>query len=1471
MNHEDPRLSPLCSMNRVDFTSPDSTAARPLRPEPRGAAGFESSPGQSAEPVAAAKAPAVSEAKRALREQRLRAALSAPSKPPAIPALESRERLPLSFAQRRLWFFHQLEPASPLYNLPLALRLEGPLDPETLRQSLEAIVRRHEILRTRFVAEDGEPAQRIDPPSALELLVVDLADAPVGQEERLAELITTASEQPFDLAQDRLLRTTLYRRGATDHVLLLVTHHIAGDGWSWGVWLRELERLYSGIKHSAVPALPELSIQYADYAAWQHHRLDGDGLKALLAIWKRQLAGAPEAIELPTDFPRPPTLTFSGEWATRPLGRPLSEALKALSQREGVTLFMTLLAATSVLLSRYTQQTDLVIGAPIAGRTVVQTESLIGLFVNTLALRVDLEGDPEFRALLARVRRTALEAFDHQELPLEKLVEELQLPRRANRLPLVQVAFVFQNTPAQGLRLPDLRVTQVPSWTRTAKFELTWCVEEGADGLVVALEYNTDLFTADTAGRMLANFATLLDGIVADPGRRVSDLPLVAPSERRLLLKEWNQTARPFPREETIHAMVEAQVSRHPEAIAVTWGEQTLTYQELNTRANQLAHRLRALGVGPDQVVALCLERSPEMMITLLGILKAGGAYASLDPTYPAERLAYMLADSRATVLVTAGNGPTFSAESPVNGATGGNGARPVVLRLDLEAPALGREPVSNPAPGATAENLAYVSYTSGSTGRPKGVCIPHRAVNRLLLNTDYIALGASDAVLQIANCAFDASTFEIWGALLHGAKLVIVPSEVVLAPREFARELRTRRITALFVTTALFNQLSRHAPGLFQNVRTVLFGGEAVNPDCVRDVLQNGPPERLLHVYGPTETTTFATWHEVREVPRGAKTIPIGRPLANTTLYVLDGNRQPVPIGVAGELYIGGDGLARGYWNQPELTAEKFVPNPFAISTGGRADAADERTEASNLRLYRTGDRVRWRSDGVIEFLGRIDRQVKLRGFRIELEEIESVLEKHPNVEQAMVVVREGASGERRLFAYVAARGQPTPGAELRAHLRRSVPDYMIPAGFVAVENFPLNANGKVDRAALPAPETDRPEATRVFSAPKDAVERQLAGIWERVLEVRPVGVHDNFFELGGHSLAGVRLFAGIEQEFGRKLPLASLFQGPTVAQLAALLRAESGGETSGRRQAAGAGDSLVALQAGGNRPPLFFVHGAGTGNLWAYANLVPHLEPDQPVYAFESRAAKGGEELPDLETMAAHYIQEMRRVQPHGPYFIGGYCFGGNVAYEMAGQLEAAGERVGLVALLDSAPPSGPYYRIPWWSPVYAARFAANAAFWLNDFLGMPAEERRTYVVRKFRAWGRKRWRRPGAKGGVDSAGVDLDAIIDASLYTEDELRIWRVHVDAAWKHRPKRYGGRVTLFRTRGQPFLCSLDPQFGWGELAEGGVGVVKIPGAHEKIFLEPHVRVLGAKLSACLAEASARPMMEGKALAVEQIE
>ncbi|RKH18898.1 amino acid adenylation domain-containing protein [Corallococcus sp. CA047B] len=1094
----------------------------------------------------------------ALVEAAMRAGAS-----PAAPALVPAPReglLPLSFAQQRLWLLDRLEPDSPLYNVPTAVHLSGPLNASALEQALQALVQRHEALRTTFPNIEGQPHQAIASELALRLKVVELhTPEEAAWQAEVQRLAKQEAETPFDLAHGPLLRATLLKRSEQEHVLLLTLHHIVSDGWSLGVLIRELGALHAG--HAA--SLPALPIQYADYALWQRQWLSGEVLKAELSWWKQHLAGAPPALELPTDRPRPSVRSHRGSVLPVALPRELSSALAALSRREGSTLFMTLLAAFQVLLHRHSGQDDIVVGSPIAGRTRAETEGLIGFFVNTLVLRTDLSGEPSFRELLKRVREVTLGAYVHQDVPFEKLVEELAPARDLSRSPLFQVMFVLQNAPMPELSLGEAKLTPMPVAQTVAKFELTLFLEETADGLKGSLEYNTDLFDAETVERLAGHYQTLLKGIVAEPEQSVSRLPLLTEAEHLQLVRTFNQTRTDFPREHCIHELFEAQAKKTPDAVAVVFEDQRLTYRELDQRANQLGHHLRSMGVGPEVLVGLCVERSLELVVGLLGILKAGGAYLPLDPNYPEERLAFMLEDTGTPLLLTQRH---LVERLPAR--------RPQVLLLDEGLSSMAGESIPAPVSGAGPESLAYVVYTSGSTGRPKGVCVVHRGVVRLVKETRYAHFSETETFLHLASLSFDASTFELWGPLLNGGRLVVFPVErPTLAT--IGEVVRREGVTTLWLTASLFNAVMDAQPEVLRPLRQLLVGGEALSVPHVKRALEVLPGVRLINGYGPTESTTFACCHTITEAD-GVTSIPLGRPIANTEAYVLDRHARPVPVGVAGELYLGGDGLARGYLNRPELTAGAFVPHPFS---------ADPRA-----RLYKTGDLVRVRPDGNLEFLGRLDHQVKLRGFRIELGEIEEQLGRHPSIREVVVLAREDVPGEKRLVAYLVAHEGTLPGAgELRSYLQGKLPEFMVPAAFVELPALPLSSNGKVDRKALPPPDLASADPERAFVGPRTPVEETLVALWAELLSVPRVGVFDSFFALGGHSLLAMKVLGRVRTAFGIDVPLRALFEGPTTAALAqhveAALRAR--GDTLPFASTP-AGDTLGPLAADVVEPPV-------------------------------------------------------------------------------------------------------------------------------------------------------------------------------------------------------------------------------------------------------------------------------------------
>ena len=1086
-------------------------------------------------------------------------------------------KLPLSFAQQRLWFLDQLEPGSASYNIPMAVRLKGELNVAALERTLSEIVQRHEVLRTRFVNVDGAPRQQVWEAEPIKLAVTEI-HAP-DREAVVREMVTAEASEPFDLSRDLMLRVKLLRLSDQEHVVLMTMHHIASDGWSMGVLIKEVATLYEAYSQGGEATLGALPVQYSDFAVWQRGWLQDEELEQQLSYWRVQLGGELPVLELPTDRARPAVPGYRGAYAGLRLPTDLSVGLKDLSRREGVTLFMTLLAAFQTLLHRYSGQDDIVVGSPVAGRNQPETEGLIGFFVNTLALRAGMGGEPTFVGLLQRVKEVCLGAYAHQDVPFEKLVEELQPDRDTSRTPLFQVMFALQNAPREQLQLPGLELSRVGGNNATAKFDLTLALQERGEEIQGSLEYSTDLFDEARIARLLQHFEVLLQGIVANPEQRLWELPLLRAEEETRAVVEWNATQQEYPFESSVSELFERQVTLRPEAVAVVSGQEELSYAELNERANQLAHYLKAAGVQEEECIGVCLGRGVEMIIALLGVLKAGAAYVPLDPDYPANRLNLMLADAEVQVLITK---EMLSAHlGEFSGTT---------VYLDREAGEIGNASRSNLESSGGGERLAYAMYTSGSTGQPKGSGIPHRAINRLVLGTNYVQVGPEDRVAHVSTVSFDAATFELWGALLNGARLVVVEKEVALSAPEFGQVLREQQISAMFLTTSLFNRLAQEGGGeIFRGMKHLMVGGEALDAHWIRTVLEQGGPERLLNGYGPTESTTFAAWEEIESVAAGASSIPIGRPVGNTTLYVLDQWQQVVPVGVRGEIYIGGDGLARGYLNDAVKTAERFVPHPYSVGE----------------RLYRTGDEGCYLADGRIEYLGRRDQQVKVRGFRIELGEIEAVLVSHTSVQQAVVTV----SAQQQLVGYVVGLegSEREVAAELKGYLRERLPEYMVPQRWVVLEQIPLTANGKVDRRALPKPSEAgalEPEGEGEWTP----VEEMVAGIWSEVLKRGAVARDENFFELGGHSLLATQVISRVRQVFGVEVALRRLFEQPTLRGFSQCID---------EQMRAGAGVTVPALeplsaaerdQLGGGMLPLSFAQ----QRLW----FLDQLEPGSASY---------------------------------------------------------------------------------------------------------------------------------------------------------------------------------------------------------------------------------------------------------------
>lgn len=1299
----------------------------------------------------------------------------------------------------------QLEPGNPAYNIAVRFRLVGPLDVRILEGAFNETIRRHEVLRTSFTSKDEELVQIVAPKLSIHVPVIDLRNIPQPQRDAEAERLTVVdAEKRFDLAVLPLIRVNLLRIEDENHILLITIHHIVSDGWSIGIITTELGAIYEAFARGQVSPLPELPIQYADFTLWQKDSLEKNPLNQELAYWKEKLRDLPET-EVLTDFPRPPVQTHDGEIISILLPKTLTDSLRDLSTQQGATLFMTMLAAFKVLLHRHVGQDDIIVGSPIAGRNKVEVEPLIGVFINTLALRTQLSGNPTFVELLGRVNQTVMESVANQDMPFEQLVDELRPRRDSSRNPIFQVNFAYQRDFIKPLHFAGVTLTAIPSKSPGAIFDLNFFMVERAEGWRVSCEYNTRLFEKPTASRMLAHFRNLLESIAVDPQRRLSDLEMLSPAELDQLLREWNQTRTDYPRERCLHDLFEEQVRRAPDRIAVVFENQQLTYQQLNQRANQLAHQLREHDVGPDVLVAICAERSVEMLAGILAILKAGGAYVPLDPAYPRERLEFMLQDTQAPVLMTQ---QRLAASLPPHQAR--------IIYLDTSHAQSSNTLMASESPqsGATADNLAYVMYTSGSTGGPKGTTIPHRSVVRLVKTTNYANFGEDEVFLQFAPISFDASTLEIWGPLLNGGKLVIMPPGTP-SLAALGQAIQRHRVTTLWLTAGLFRVMIDERIADLKPLRQLLAGGDVLPVAHVKKALRELRDCRLINGYGPTENTTFTCCHTISESEAGS--ISIGKPIANTQVYILDRHLKPLPIGAPGELHCGGDGLARGYLNQPGLTAEKFIQNPFSSDP--------------QSRLYKTGDLCRFLSDGRIEFLGRIDQQVKIRGFRIELAEIESVLGRHPLVRENVVVVREEEPGEKVLIAYLVAKAPAQPdAAELRLFLKSKLPDYMVPTAFVVLESLPLTPNGKIDRRKLPAPEQVESGRSNTYVPPSTPVEEVLVGIWEELLHVKRVGVRDNFFEVGGTSLLSIRVIDRLNKA-GLKVAPGQFFQHQTIAELAPVVSTIEAVDS----QEAG-WSSLVVLQANGAKPPLYLTHTA-PGDVLGYMKLVYYLGNDQPCYGFQSLGLHRIEDShASLPEMAAHYVKLLREFQPEGPYYLGGWCFGGNVALEMAQQLVAQGQKVALLALFETWAHPPPVTNLRY----YTHRFAC--------LLGLGPHALARYAKRNL-----LRIFRINSAPDPDAGEFEFSATQQGPLKNREH--VYKINLAATRKHKSRHYPGTITLFNGTYYQSHDILSPQSGFMTLADG-VETHLIPGSHRSVIKEPSVRILAEKLKTCLEHAQA---------------
>ncbi|MEH2239775.1 non-ribosomal peptide synthetase [Nostoc sp.] len=1326
-----------------------------------------------------------------------------------IPTLPDDAPKPLSFAQQRLWLLAQLQGPSASYNMPMALQLDGNLNIDALHSSLAYLLNRHASLRMYFPTVAGQPQIAIQNLDDIEVLTIqnwrNLDEYP--QSPTVRRFIDTHVQEPFDLNTAPLFKAKLLQLKEQKYVLLINMHHIISDGWSMGVFVRELRQVYTAFAQDQTPNLAPLPIQYSDYANWQRNWLQGEVLETQINYWKNQLSDAPPLLELPTDYPRPALQSYRGDRSTYSLPPDLTLAIKTLSQQQGASLFMTLLAAFSVLLSRYSRQDDLCIGSPIANRTHSYTEGLIGFFVNTLILRNQIKPEQSFIEFLQQTRQTCLDAYSHQDIPFEYLVEQLQPERSMSHNPLFQVMLALENNESPDLSLPGLEIEWLPLTYPFAKFDLALLVIQSDNQLNLTWEYATDLFEKSTIQRMAEQFEVLLKGIVDNSGQPINTLPLMTAPEL-LQLQRWNRTQSDYPHDKTLVEIFEQQVAKNPNHLALVFESQSLTYQQLNQKANQLAHYLiQNHQIKPDTLIGICVERSLEMIIGLLGILKAGGAYVPIDPNYPQERIGFMLEDSGTSVLLTQSflldQLPLANLKNPCQ-----------VICLDEET--FAERLKENPSPQSTPNDLAYVIYTSGSTGRPKGVMIEHRAiVNLSLAWAETFQVQHHSRLLQFGSFSFDLSVAEIATTFVTGACLYLARKETLLPSQILVDFLTHHKISHSFLSPSALSVLPQ---ATLPDLQCLTVGGEACPAELVA---QWGTGRRLFNCYGPTESTVNAAIALCH--PNGQKP-PIGQPLSNIRIYILDAHNQPLPPGIPGELCIAGVGLARGYLNRPDLTAEKFIN----IELFGKIE-----------RIYKTGDLARWGFDGNLEYFDRIDDQIKLRGFRIELGEIESILLQHPSVKEAIVTLYKTESNQS-LIAYLTGITNDL-STQLKNYLKSRLPDYMIPAQIIVLDELPLTPNGKIDRKALPA---QNGVIEGLYEPVRNEVEEQLAQVWSAVLERQDIGIHDNFFGLGGHSLLAIKLLNNIQQIFEQQLSLSSLFQNPTIAQLA---------EQLCNTEVQQSNPDLLSLQPQGDANPLFFLPGAN-GHGFYFRDLAINLGTKRPVYGLETPGRDGSNPLPEsVADHASQLISILRQQQAKSPYILVGYSSGCAVAFEIASQLEQQGETVDLLAILDAGLVSKPEYLtnrtdIDWiWQSIQRIEALKGVSLGLeyDDLAAQSDDQGRWNLAAEY----------------LYRYNILPEHSTISLLKTN--LKVMKVLTLNYANYQPTHpISAPIVLFRAQEvkeivvqelQAFSDYDLPDWGWQAYTQKPVKVISVPGNHGQMLYEPNVKLLATQLQALMGD------------------
>jgi amino acid adenylation domain-containing protein len=1352
--------------------------------------------------------------------------------------LELQDSYPLTPLQQGLLFNNLLYQNSGIDIEQVVCDLYEDLNILAFEQAWQNAVDRHAVLRTSFNWLDfDQPMQQVYGNVHISIDFEDWQRLPAKErDEKFESYLSHDRYAGFDLSQAPLIRLALFLFDKEHYKLVWTFHHSMLDGRSIPIVLNEVFAYYSSLCQNQRLSLPQPK-SYKTYIDWLQ-RLDKSKAET---FWRDYLKGfskptVPFITEQSTSLT---SHTKAYKYETTLLPKEIKERLQALSATYRLTLNTFIQAAWSLLLNRYSNTEDIIFGSIRAGRhsTVEGASSIVGLFINTVPIRVKLSKELSILDCLKELRSHWVQIREFEQTSLADIQRWSSV---SSTVPLFNSLVIYErqnwttSLSEQGGQWQNRRFNIFIQ----SNYPLILHAYENPE-MILNIRYNPCYLESSVAKHMLEHLTLILEKISLEPSQKVSDLQFLTDNEKSQILYDWNSTNTSYPRDTCLSKLFELQAEKKPDALAATFGAEKITYRELNARANQLARYLIKTDITSNRLVGVCIDRSIDMLIAILGILKAGGAYLPLDPTYPLSRLSFIIKDSGSSILLTQKDLAEKFYDQDIK-----------TICLDIERELIAKETKDNLDLQVDTKQTACAFYTSGTTGQPKGITIPHRAINRLVLNTNYVQLKETDTIAQVSNWSFDAATFEIWGALLNGARLSIIDQHTLLSPTKFALQLKEQNITVLFLTTSLFNQFARQLPHAFSSLRYLIFGGEAADPESIKTILKSSPPENLINGYGPTETTTFATSYLVKDINEETKRIPIGKPISNTKVYLLDKDLNPVPCCCPGEIYIGGDGLGNGYINRPDLTAERFIPNPFY--------------NAPEARLFKTGDLAYRLPDGDIQFIRRMDTQVKIRGFRIELEEIEIVLSKHPAVLDNIVVLKEDSSRDKRLVAYATIKnGHIVTTEELRRFLKERLPHYMVPSLFVLLDTLPLNSNGKIDRQSLPSlstldaahletiyithqdlsrksiettsikdktinfknrTPTLRVETEREYSAATDEIESQLVALWEKILSIKPIGIRDNFFEIGGHSLLAVQLFIEIERLFKKELPLATLFQAPTIESLAKLIRNESSKSLN---------SSLVAIQPNGKHPPFFCVHAVG-GNVLEYRELAKQLGPDQPFYGLQSIVFNQRDLVPtSIERMAGHYIEEIFKVQPEGPYYIGGSSFGGTVAFEMAQQLHSKGKKVGLLALFDT---HGPDY--PKISTLRTVRYRTLA--FIDLHLGhcqlLNYTNRLSYIYKLIKNT------RHRSVNLINELNWNRRESIKETLNS-----IYAINRRALEEYKPRVYPGMLTLFRASEQP-IDNIDTTYlGWKALVTGGIDLHHVPGYHGNIVIGANVSILANKL------------------------